>query len=107
MKKTRGVQYTIDGKANLDDFAKGILALTNVRSGNGGGLIDFSTTLGTNIITVVVKEEHATSHFDNFLKAQVGNIRSKDEIDLVEIDANYIKDELAFDEEAYHYFDNI
>lgn len=76
MEKQKGYKYIIEGHQDLDNFAKGILALTNLRS-NEQGVIDFRTFIDSQKVVVITKHDN-----DAYLESYVGEIIEKKEIDL-------------------------
>lgn len=79
MGKIQGFKYVIEGHEKLEDFAKGILALANLRS-NNQGVVDFKTFDGTNTVEVI-----ATHDNDDYLTSYVGEIKEKSSIDIYEV----------------------
>src|SRR5690625_7961566 len=80
MQKTKGYKYDIQGFSDLDKFAKGVLALANLKSSNKG-IIDFTTHAGSNDITII-----ATENNESYLEEYVGEVKSKKEIDVYSIE---------------------
>lgn len=77
IEKVKGYKYTIEGFSDNDKFAKGILALANLKSSDKS-VIDFKTHVGSNIVTVIATEETMNHTFENF----VGEVTSKEEFDI-------------------------
>jgi len=80
MELVKGFEYLVEGNEEINSFAKGILALVNVRSSREGIIHDFNTLEGTNKVRVVAYEE-----IEDYLTHHVGEILRKDEIEIVKI----------------------
>lgn len=80
MEKPKGFSYTIKGFEDIDKFAKGILALVNIKSNRRKIIADFRTFEGTWQVEVITYEE-----MDSYLESYVGEIVDKEECYLLEI----------------------
>lgn len=83
MEKLKVFDYTIKGFEDLDKFAKGILALTNIKSNRRQVIADFRTFEDTWQVEVITYQE-----MDSYLESMVGEIIEKEEYYLLEIDYN-------------------
>lgn len=76
MDKEKGFRYLVEGKEDLGDFAKGILALANLRSSELG-VVDFSTHAGSQLVTIISYIEN-----DSYINSHVGKVIEKEEISI-------------------------
>lgn len=88
MRKAKAFRYIAESKGNIDEFAKSILYLTNLKSSRGGTVLEVLTMDGTNRIIVVTEQE-----FDHDIEMVVGEIKDKDEIDVLIVDYDSLDDE--------------
>lgn len=84
MEKVKGYKYEIEGHSKLEDFSKGILALTNLKS-NHHGIVDFKTFEGSQKVEVI-----ATHDNEEYLTNYVGKINSKKNIDIYIVDKHVL-----------------
>jgi hypothetical protein len=83
LEKIVGYNYTIDGFEDLDKFAKGILALVNIKSNRRKVIADFRTFEDTWIVEVITYDE-----MDDYLESYVGKISDKEKQIICEFDYN-------------------
>lgn len=76
MEKIKGYRYEIEGFSDLNEFAKGILALANLKSSNQG-IIDFRTTQESNKVVVIATEDN-----ESYLESYMGKVVNKTEIEV-------------------------
>lgn len=72
LEKEKGFIYTVEGSSNLDDFAKSILMLTNMKC-NNMGILDFRTFHGSNTIRILATDEN-----DSYIESYFGDIKHKE-----------------------------
>jgi hypothetical protein len=78
LNKVKGFCYTIQGHDDIDKFAKGILALTNLKSSTDNKIFDIKTYENTNIVAVVTADE-----IDDYIREHMGDISDKEEITIL------------------------
>lgn len=81
MKTVEGFKYRAEGKEDLNEFAKGILILTNAMSSRKDTVIDIKTQDGTNDVII-----HSLIDIDDVLNAHFKSILSKDKIEVLQLD---------------------
>jgi hypothetical protein len=81
LERVKGFDYTIKGFEDLDKFSKGILALVNLKSNRRKVIADFRTYEGTWQVSVTTYYE-----MDDYLESYIGEIESKEEFEILEID---------------------
>lgn len=80
MEKSKGFCYMIEGFSSIEKFAKGILCLVNIKSSRGN-VVDFKTYENSWTVKVIAREE-----MDSYLNSYIGNITSKEPIEIVEFE---------------------
>lgn len=113
MQVIKGYKYTMEGSQNIKNFAKGVLALVNLKS-NDMGIKRIETIPDTNLIIVISSVDN-----DSYLESYVGEIISKENIDIYIFDEGHLEldketheaidkklTETDFEYEYYYHFDN-
>ena len=80
MEKNTGYRYIVEGNEELDEFAKSVLILVNIKS-NGGWVKCIKTVVGTNNLLITTDVEQSS-----YLSRIIGNIKSVEEIDIWTLD---------------------
>lgn len=89
MEIEKGFSFLIKGHEDVNEFAKGVLALVNLKS-NKMGVYDFRTYPESNEITVITEEDVN----EKYLESYVGKIVSKTSIEILVIDSEDVKNEV-------------
>ncbi len=92
MESVKGIKYRVKGHEDTNEFASGILALTNVKSSRSNVVLDIKTYENSNDVDVTV---YADSGYDmkGFIKAWLGEIEREEEIEIALLDSNDITSE--------------
>lgn len=79
MEHKKGIKYIVDGHKDLNDFALGILALTNIKSQYEDVIVDIKTFYDSNQVYVTC---YANSGYniESYIEAHMGSIVGKDEV---------------------------
>lgn len=81
MQKVKTYQYTVEGHEDVEKFAKGILALANVKSNSKDEIASFRTFNGTNLVQITMY-----SRGDTFIEHHVGKIRNVEEKEVLHLE---------------------
>lgn len=78
MKKKTGFKYVVEGFKDMEKFAKGILAITNLKSSRENTIINIKTYEGTWKVSIISIEE-----IDDFLKLHFEKIILRELIECI------------------------
>lgn len=89
MKKEIGLKYVVEGFKDIEKFAKGILAITNLKSSRENTIINIKTYEGTWKVSIVSIEE-----IDDFLKLHFEKIILREPIECIVAEYEDLSDKM-------------
>lgn len=81
MNTVKGYKYTLQGHEDINEFARGILVMTNAMSSRKDTVIGIETLDGTNKVIV-----HSLIEIDLEVEAHFNKVISKEVIDVLQLD---------------------
>lgn len=84
MQVEKGYRYRVNGPSDLNEFALGILALTNSKSQYPKTIIDIHTFNDSNVVAITVYAE-SEYKLDKYIESKLGKIFHTEEIEIITI----------------------